>query len=69
MNWHRIRPPFLPPYSPDLNPIERPWQYLKSHYLGGFITKDSEALADNLEESIRDLLNRPDQLQFVCPHP
>jgi transposase len=23
----------LPPYSPELNPIERLWAYLKSHYL------------------------------------
>ncbi|MCB1089469.1 MAG: transposase, partial [Verrucomicrobiae bacterium] len=62
-----IRPLFLPPpYSPDLNPIERLWQHLKSHYLAGYITKVSEALADKLEESIQDLLNRPDQLQSVC---
>lgn len=23
----------LPPYSPELNPIERLWAYMKSHYL------------------------------------
>jgi transposase len=23
----------LPPYSPELNPVERLWAYLKSHYL------------------------------------
>ena len=67
LDWHHIRPLFLPPpYSPDLNPIERLWQHLKSHYLAGYITKVSEALADKLEESIQDLLNRPDQLQSVC---
>lgn len=66
LNWHHIRPLYLPPYSPDLNPIERLWQHLKSHYLAGFITKYSEDLADKLEESIRDLLKRPQQLQSVC---
>ena len=24
---------FLPPYSPDLNPVERLWQFIKSNYL------------------------------------
>ena len=57
---------FLPPDSPDLNPIERLWQHLKSNYLAGFITQFSEQLADKLEESICDLLKRPAQLRSVC---
>ena len=28
LTWHHIVPVFLPPYSPDLNPIERFWQHL-----------------------------------------
>lgn len=40
--WHHARalripenvtPLYLPPYSPELNPIERLWGYLKSHHL------------------------------------
>lgn len=40
--WHtspRLRLPdnttllFLPPYAPELNPVERLWAYLKSHHL------------------------------------
>ena len=30
----------LPPYSPELNPIERLWAYLKSHYLSNRVYKD-----------------------------
>jgi hypothetical protein len=30
---HHIVPGILPPYSPDLSPIERLWQHLKSHYM------------------------------------
>src|SRR5690606_31899268 len=37
LNWHHIEVKFLPPYSPDFNPIERLWQHLKSHYLAGFL--------------------------------
>lgn len=30
----------LPPYSPELNPIERVWAYLRSHYLSNRIYQD-----------------------------
>ncbi|NJM36417.1 MAG: hypothetical protein HC845_00255 [Akkermansiaceae bacterium] len=29
--WHHIEPVYLPPYSPNFNPIERIWQHLKGH--------------------------------------
>ncbi|MBK1833622.1 IS630 family transposase [Roseibacillus ishigakijimensis] len=66
LNWHHIKPRFLPPYSPDFNPIERLWQHLKSHYLAGFLTKSGLELADKLEASIRSLLSTPETLQSVC---
>lgn len=66
LNWHHIKPLYLPPYSPDFNPIERLWQHLKSHYLAGFITKQSEELADKLEASIKQLLSMPETVQSVC---
>jgi len=40
--WHKARKLqvpdtitvlYLPPYSPELNPVERLWAYLRSHYL------------------------------------
>ena len=36
----------LPPYSPELNPIERLWAYIKSHYLSNRVYKDYEELFD-----------------------
>lgn len=53
LTWHHIIPVFLPPYSPDLNPIERLWQHLKSHYIAGYITKRGEELNDKFFESMR----------------
>jgi len=47
--WHvakKLRVPanitllHLPPYSPELNPIERLWAYLKSHYLSNRVYKN-----------------------------
>jgi len=66
LTWHHIVPVFLPPYSPDLNPIERLWQHLKSHYMAGYITKRGEELNDKLFESIRALLGRPETICSVC---
>jgi len=34
----------LPPYSPELNPIERVWAYLKSHYLSNRVFADYDEL-------------------------
>ncbi|MGD9818702.1 MAG: transposase, partial [Desulfomonilaceae bacterium] len=32
LNWGRFEPIFLPPYSPDLNPIERLWLIMKAQW-------------------------------------
>lgn len=37
----------LPPYSPELNPTERVWGYLRSHYLGNRVYKDYDDLFDH----------------------
>ena len=66
LNWHHITPVYLPPYSPDFNPIERLWQHLKSHYLAGFLTNDAEVLTDKLIGSIRSLMKSPETLKSVC---
>lgn len=51
---------FLPDYSPDFNPIERHWQYLKSHHLAGFLTKPGEELSAKLFASTRQLPASPE---------
>jgi transposase len=37
---------YLPPYSPELNPAERLWAYLRSHHLSNRIFKDYDELFD-----------------------
>lgn len=34
----------LPPYSPELNAAERPWAYLRQHYLSNRVYKDYNEL-------------------------
>ncbi|WP_189005308.1 transposase, partial [Deinococcus malanensis] len=39
---------FLPPYAPELNPIELVWAYIKRHVLGNFCARTSVALKEKL---------------------
>ncbi|PYE54064.1 transposase [Deinococcus yavapaiensis KR-236] len=36
----RLRVVYLPPYAPELNPVELLWAYVKRHVLGNFVAKD-----------------------------
>ena len=39
---------FLPPYAPELNPIERLWAYIKKHVLGNFCAHNLDELKAKL---------------------
>ncbi len=39
LNWHHIEPKCLPPYSPDLNPIARPFRAQTAMVLHGEYTR------------------------------
>jgi hypothetical protein len=45
----------LPPYSPELNPVERVWHYLRSHWL-----------ANSVFRSLADIMDACDGLEPVC---
>jgi transposase len=44
---------FIPPYSPELNPIERFWQYIKDHITFSLIED-----LDTLKQEVSDILNK-----------
>ena len=46
---------FLPPYSPELNPAERLWQWLRSHHLSNRVFADYDDLLDQCERAWRAL--------------
>jgi transposase len=69
LRWHHIEAIYLPPYSPDFNPIERLWQYLKGHQMAGFLTKSGEELTDKLLTSIKELMDDPSTIQSACAVP
>lgn len=61
INWGSFEPFFLPPYSPDLNPIERIWLTLKDRWFNNHISKNRDALIKRLDKAILDVIDNPDR--------
>lgn len=59
----------LPPYSPQLNPMERVWLYLRERYLSLRLLPDAEAIVDACCEAWNALLADPDRLSSLCLQP
>jgi transposase len=60
--WHSSKglkiPPnieliFLPPYSPELNPVERLWQWLKRHSLRNRFYQNLESVMDSVQRCLQ----------------
>lgn len=74
--WHKARKLavpgnitilYLPPYSPELNPVERLWAYLRSHFLSNRAYEGYDHLLDATAQAWRQLT--PDVLKSVCACP
>lgn len=55
---------YLPPYSPELNPVERLWAYLRSHYLSNRVYQDYDDLLNASGQAWNQLT--PEQLRSIC---
>lgn len=64
----RIHPVFLPPYAPELNPIEYAWGYLKRNPLANWAPLDIESLVAGTHRSSRALQRHPDLLRSFLRH-
>lgn len=62
-NWHGFEPLYLPPYSPDLNPIERIWLVMKNKWFNHFHAKNYDALIERLDLAILDVIHHPKTTQ------
>lgn len=58
LRWGRFEPKYLPPYSPDLNPIERLWLVIKEEWFKDFVAKTREALVDRVCDALQWAINR-----------
>jgi transposase len=76
--WHRARaltvPPNvtfipLPPYSPELNPVERVWLYLRERFLSLRVFRDYRAIVDACCIAWNRLVADPGRLHSLCDQP
>jgi hypothetical protein len=76
--WHKARaltvPPgiilwFLPPHSPELNPTERLWQWLREQHTRGVLFRTRGALLDTLCHGLRELMDDPARVRSLAGDP
>ena len=59
----------LVPYSPELNPVENLWHYLRSHYWSLRVYADIDALEAAAMDAWRRVCLVPDLVQSICHTP
>ena len=72
-SWHKskdlivpknIQIVLLPPYCPELNPVERLWKYIKNHMIKNRVFNTLENLEDEICEFIKNLTK--DVVMSIC---
>jgi transposase len=56
----------LPPYAPELNPVENLWHYLRSHYWANRIYADYDDLRFAAIDAWQNAAVNTDVIQSVC---
>jgi hypothetical protein len=59
----------LPPYSPELNPVERVWLYLKERFLSHRLLADYEAIADAASTAWNRLCAEVGRITLLASYP
>ena len=60
---------FLPPYSPELNPIERLWLYLKDNRLTHRVFAGTAEIIDACCDAWNGLLAETGRIRSLCSYP
>lgn len=56
----------LPPYSPELNPVENVWAYLRGNKLSNRVFKDYEAIVDACCDAWNWLMADPERVTSIA---
>jgi hypothetical protein len=59
----------LPAYSPELNPVERVWLYLRERFLSLRVFRDYRAIVDACCAAWNRLVAEPGRLRSLCDQP
>jgi transposase len=59
----------LPSYSPELNPVERVWLYLKERFLSHRLLADYHAIADAAAQAWNRLTAEAGRIRSLCSYP
>jgi hypothetical protein len=59
----------LPAYSPELNPVERVWLYLKERFLSHRLLDDYDAIVDAASDAWNRLLAEAGRIKSLCSYP
>lgn len=59
----------LPPYSPELNPVERVWLHLRERFLSLRVFHTTDAIVDACCHAWNQLTAEPDRLRSLCAYP
>jgi putative transposase len=62
-NHPRVTLEFLPPYAPELNPVETMWSYLKFYLMANVISKDMQDLEDRVTNNLMELKFDPSKIE------
>ena len=55
----------LPPYSPELNPMENVWEFLRANKLCNVVWNSYDAIVDACRKAWNFLVNDPDRIRSI----
>jgi transposase len=59
----------LPPYSPELNPIERVWLFLRERFLSFRVFRDQDAIVEACCRAWNALVEEAGRIRSLCAQP
>ncbi len=64
--FDNLTPIMLPPYSPELNPVEQVWQWLRQHHLANRCYEGYDDIVDSCCEAWMSFVNDTGVIRSLC---
>lgn len=59
----------LPPYAPELNPVENVWEFLRANYLSHRVWETSDAILEACCNAWNSLIKNPERITSIATRP